>query len=373
MSKRGSAHRPKRTDRKPAHARAPAASTRWAPPAWLGDLSRRWTSLVGTVAGALLTWIVGTLAGVQPIPGTVPIFNLVHDRPAAVLLVGSVVFFLTVAAWFAAHQPEGSPPRTTLGSRWYQVRPVHPTLVAGVIAVATLSTSTSVAVVAVVLGRPAWCPSELCPSVPGPHDQFLAADFNAFESAAYVLTGDLRSYTIANLPDGNRRDAIAAQRVLAGGDSAEADDGYHLSLKVTSLQRGRLGMVIGGVAVVVESARPPPDQLRVLLAGAPLQYRLNPYRGLYDGQARGDVIVAPYAGQVRLGYVQLRPGESDELSLQIQSSRLVDLRFRVRVLYRPVTEDSYRTLELPYVFEVVFSDQLNWQQFQFSAGRLAPG
>jgi len=125
--------------------------------------------------------------------------------------------------------------------------------------------------------------------------------------------------------------------------------------------------------VVVESARPPPDQLRVLLAGAPLQYRLNPYRGLYDGQARGDVIVAPYAGQVRLGYVQLRPGESDELSLQIQSSRLVDLRFRVRVLYRPVTEDSYRTLELPYVFEVVFSDQLNWQQFQFSAGRLAPG
>lgn len=327
---------------------------------------------MGTLSGLLLTWVVSMSVGMQPVPGTVPLFNLVRDRPPAALVAGAVVFLVTIAAVLVVHEPEDRAGQRGRRDRWPSVGHAPPVAVAALVTVATLSTSLSVGTVAVVLVRPDWCPNELCPKVPGPHDQFLAADFNAFESPTYVIGGNTAMYTLANLPDGSQRASVAAQRVLASGESVPQTGGYRLSLRVTSLQRGQLGMLIGGVRMPVDGIGPPPSPLRIVVIGAPVQYRVNPYLAVYDGERRGDTLTAAYAGDVRLGYVQLRPGESDQLSIQIVSRRVVDLRFRVRVVYRVLNESGYRTLDLPYVFEAVFSDQLNWQQYRYTGGHLVP-
>lgn len=326
--------------------------------------------MVGTIATGLVTWVVALLVGMQPLPGTVPFFNLVHDRPLAVLGVGTTVLAITVAAWWIAHRPVAGSGKPAPGRARHHQRGSSPALVA-MAGLSTVSTSMSIALIALVLLQPSWCPSALCPQPPGPHDQFLESEFTALQTTAYVVRGDPATFSLRDLPDGRLATAAAAQRIT-GSTPRGADVPYRVAIRVHSLQRGQFGMVIEQVALSIVGAGPPPSPLRVVLAAPAVEYQSNPYAAVYEGQAAGAIVPAQYAGPVRVGHVQLAPGESDELSIQVDSRALVDLRFRVRIAYRVVTEGESRTLELPYLFEVVCSDDLNWQPFDFHDGRLVP-
>jgi hypothetical protein len=225
---------------------------------------------------------------------------------------------------------------------------------------------TSLLVLSVVLVRPAWCPAGLCSRPPSlrPPPQELAADFTATQSAAYVLGRDPAGYRLQDLPGGARPTDVAAV-VAADGDAPYA---VAITLRVPA----GAGLVVDGVELAVVDARLPPAFLRVATVGPTVQYRSNPYRVRYDGQPRGALVPAAYAGTQRLGFVQLQPGQTGELTLLVASPRPVDLKYRLRIAYRAAGETTVRRFEVPILFEVVFSDQRTWQRFQVRDGRLVP-
>jgi hypothetical protein len=237
-------------------------------------------------------------------------------------------------------------------------------------AIATVSTVTVVLLISLVLTRPSWCPNALCPQPPGPHDQYLETGFTALQSSFVVIPGDPAQYSIGHLPPSSGLETVAAGRTSA--PPAPEASPYRVVVRIHSLQQGRLGMIIEEVSLLVVGATPPPNPLRIWLKGAPLEYTANPFKAEYTGQQRDGVIVARYAGQVPEGHVQLNPGESDELAIQVRSRSLADLRFKVAITYRIAGDDQLHRFTVPYVFEVVFSDALNWQPYSLQGGRLLP-
>src|SRR5262245_283105 len=60
------------------------------------------------------------------------------------------------------------------------------------------------------------------------------------------------------------------------------------------------------------------------------------------------------------GLVELAPGETDSMAVQVDSKVLADLRFQIVITYRVANELATHTLTLRHAFEVVFSDLSNW-------------
>jgi hypothetical protein len=307
------------------------------------------------------------------VPGTVPLFSLVHDHPIHVVAVGAAVFLITVSAWLIAHQPVQGHQRPTSHVQWYQTPSIRSRLVLTMTGISTVTTSTSVLVVALVLLHPRWCPVVLCPQPPNPHDEHIEVGFTAMESTTYAIIGNPQQFSLRDLPSSTRPTNTAAQRVL-GGSNADTghEPGYRLAFRIHSLERGQAGMIIEQVELHVVNASPPPTPLRVLRVAAPAEFTANPFSVVYDGQSAGANLPTEYVGRIRYGHVRLDPGESDELSIHVSSYGLVYLQFQIRVVYRLTTERVPLSLGLPYVFRVIFSDQLNWQQFQYRNGRLEP-
>jgi hypothetical protein len=295
-----------------------------------------------------------------------------RDHRAAFLAIVTVVVIVTVATWVVAHQPlarEAEQEAETEISKWYHFGTLHAPLLIATSGLSTISTTTVVAMIALLLARPAWCPALLCPQPPGPHDQYLEADFTAFESADYVIDGDPGKYSLKQLPVTTGVAAVPAQLALPERPSGEPP--YKVVVRIHSLQQGRFGMVIEGVGLVLTDVKAPPDPLRVWEKGAPLEYQTNPHDTRYTGQPAGEVLHAAYAGAIREGHVQLSPGESDELTIQLDSDLAADLRFKIAITYRPVDQAADRTLTLPYQFRVVFSEARSWQPYRLENGRLA--
>ncbi len=72
------------------------------------------------------------------------------------------------------------------------------------------------------------------------------------------------------------------------------------------------------------------------------------------------------------GGIELAPGEADQLIIQVSSHMIADLHFRAQVTYRVSNESQLHVLLLPHVFEVVFSDNSNWHEYQLENGRFLP-
>ena len=307
------------------------------------------------------------LAGFSPPPAAAPAFDLVRAHPVLSVLAGAILLGMTIASWRVVHTA-GAAPRPDRRAPGGGAG-VSPVLLAVTTAIATVSTLTVVLLISLVLTRPAWCPNALCPQPPGPHDQYLETEFTAMQSSFFVIPGDPAQYSLSNLPVSAGPGAVGAARIVTSAPDASP---YRVVIRIHSLQQGRFGMIIEGVSLVVVSAKPPPDPLRVWLKGAPLEYTANPFTALYLGEPRDATVTAQYAGPVPEGHVQLSPGESDELAIEVRSRSRVDLKFRVAISYRIADQDQLRRFALPFVIEVVFSDPLNWQPYALQGGRLAP-
>jgi hypothetical protein len=79
-----------------------------------------------------------------------------------------------------------------------------------------------------------------------------------------------------------------------------------------------------------------------------------------------------YAGTVRGGHVQLAPGESDELTVHVDSVSSAAIAFKIEISYRVVNRDNVSTFRLPYLFRVTYSDPLNWHPYRDTASGLQP-
>ena len=71
--------------------------------------------------------------------------------------------------------------------------------------------------------------------------------------------------------------------------------------------------------------------------------------------------------------VQLLPGEADQINLEVSSQKVIDLHFQVQITYRIANTLQLRTITLPKVFEIIFSDSPNWHPYHFQNGHLVPG
>jgi hypothetical protein len=101
-------------------------------------------------------------------------------------------------------------------------------------------------------------------------------------------------------------------------------------------------------------------------------YQGNLYQVRYEEQDAGANLLAAYtpSNGHSDGMVQLIPGESDELGIQVTSRVVADLHFQVQVKYRVINESREQTILLPKTFEVIFSDASNWHPYHVQNGHL---
>jgi transcriptional regulator with XRE-family HTH domain len=227
-------------------------------------------------------------------------------------------------------------------------------------AVAGLATLVAALAVATTV-QPDWCLPAICTQPSDPHDQFLEADLTALQASSYVLAADPDSYSMARLPATSGSAAMVAQRV---GPTVP----FRVVIRVHDVRRNGTSMFIETVTLMLRQVSSVPTPLRVWERGSALDYGNNPYMAVYHGQARGVSLLARYAGIVPTAHVQLQPGESDELAVQVASSMPVQLEFQAQITYRIGSELQVRSLLLPYTFRVTYSDEMNWQPYQLREG-----
>lgn len=230
--------------------------------------------------------------------------------------------------------------------------------------------------------RPSWCPSWLCPapkvliSKGGAHDSNLQATFQALQSSLKVLTANPATYTLDDLPSNPSTDAQGNSTL---GDGQTRGDAqllysnqtlpYRVVLKIHNLQQERYGLIVDQITLVVKSqVQQIPYPLRVYVAGNVPSYDNNLYRVTYRGQTAHAVL---YSLPIQLSNtVQLSPGETDELVLEVRSLVVADLFFQVQVTYHIIGQLAFHTLILPNIFEIIFSDPANWHSYQLQDGHL---
>jgi hypothetical protein len=306
------------------------------------------------MAGIILAGIVSVIFGLGSIPSTIPVVDVVQRYPLVAVGAGILLVLITLWAFLVARGAPTTEPDPTLvpargGGR--VPRLAIPTVIS------TVSTTSFLGLLLLVLVRPMWCPTPLCPApqlitnMAGVHDTNLEVYFTAVQSAAFVLPGSPSSYASGDLPR-----SVAAVEI---GQQASALPPYRVVIGVHSLQTGAFGLVIEAVTVVIRDVPPVPQTLYVWEAGVPVTYQSNLYEATYLGQSGGSVLVARYA-QTPGGFAELQPGEADDLDVQLDSHVNADLQFQVAVTYRVANDTQVHTLTLPRVFEVVFSDDANW-------------
>jgi hypothetical protein len=319
------------------------------------------------LACAVLIGVALLLLGVRlPIAGASPLLDLIHRYPIATLVVTGLLALATLSSVILlranaqANKPVPEELEASMRTGWRGPRQG--------IALATSSTSalTLFALLAITLARPSWCPTALCPPpqivTRGIHDDNLEIYLTGVQAPAYTIPGDPARYGLGNLPDG-----VGAVRL-----DQQSTAPFELVIGIHSLQTGRYGLVIERVALLVQSVPTLPDPLNVWQKGAPLEYHGKRFQATYLSEEAGQRLTAARAPDPNQN-VQLQPGESDEIDLLLISRALVDMRFQVQVTYRANDAEDLRTLTLPQVFEVAFSNATDWHLYTLQQnGRFAP-
>jgi hypothetical protein len=321
-------------------------------------LGERWRQGLAGLASIIEGLIVSVVLGFSPWPDSSPVTTFISQRPTVALVMGGTLVAVTFISLLILYWPKlGNVSGNSYGLHWLFSTAMP---VVGYVLFAIL--------LVVVLIRPVWCPTSICPApqlVPitnpqGIHDDNLEIYLTAIQSASYVIPDDPARYSLSNLPttiSAVRKDSQAPYRVVLG---------------VHSLQQGHYGMIIEEVALVVTQVPSVPSPLNVWINSPGLDYHSNPYKVIYKGQAVGTTLAATYDASIPDGYVQLAAGEADELDIQVVSPEIARLQFQVEVTYRVTNESQLHTLMLKNVFEVVFSDVSNWHAHYLKDGRLVP-
>jgi hypothetical protein len=311
--------------------------------------------LAFVASGTLLAAILPLVGLGEYYPSAIA--DLLRTRQLEVFIALGILVILTIVALLIVQAPE--PPPTGGGTR---------------VAISLLLSGGSALVaftlLALVLTRPAWCPDAIClPPQPvlNPHAvsdgvlQLYPNASQAIQSAIFEIPGDPAGHSVANLPKN-----VGALRV----DQADQPP-YRAIVGVQNLQSSGPNVILEEVGLEVMDLPASPHPLNVWVSGSSVEYNSNPFLITYEGQAPGAVLPATYL-PLPHGHVQLGPGESDTLDVQIVSHVRAALVFQIVVTYRMGDQSQIHTLRLPDRFEVIFSDAANWRIYQLQDGRLVP-
>ena len=281
--------------------------------------------------------------------------------------MGSIVVVISLLALFLSRGPAPH------DSEWAanEEAPRYRRVVWYATGISTSSLLLSFILVATVILRPPWCPMALCPAPQlvvnpqGVHDSNIEVYFQAIQSPSYYFSGSPAHYTLNNLPM-----EASALRI-----DTHQQRPYRVVLGIHSLQQGRFGLIIEQVVFVVKQATLMPSPLHVWTQSETRDYHSNPSQVRYEGQDTGARLLAMYTPSNGLidGRVQLIPGESDELDIQVTSLVVADLHFQLEVTYRVINESREQTIHLPMTFEVIFSNASNWHPYHLQNGHLILG
>jgi hypothetical protein len=325
-------------------------------------VSKLWIRGVLAVAGVLEAGILSAALGMSEVPKRLPLLQFAQAEPVDALAAGSVLFGMSLTAWFITRRAEASfNPLPNLGS---------PKLPSGMViatAISTLSITLFVSLLATVLVRPAWCPTRLCPAPiqvvvhhPGSvFDDHMEAYLTGIQSAVYQLPGDPATYSVSNLPQDT-----GVVRI-----DAPADQAYRVAVSMHSLIPSGYHIIIEHVSVVLVEVQPVPQPLNVWQT-TPRKFPTNPFTATYDGQSSHDRLQAVPDFK---GVMELLPGETDTASVLIQSNTLASLTFQIQVTYRMANEASAAPpLTLPQTYHVMFTDRANWRLYVPKDGSFVP-
>jgi hypothetical protein len=283
----------------------------------------RWLfGIFSAIASALFISAVLALFDVSPTPRLNNIFQALHASPLATsLVIVFVVVLSSSAAYFRFRPP------TSFGSSI----PLSTIIAAGI---AGLELISLVAIMSVVVIRPAWCQgSPFCPSTAiGSHDTNLDTYYLAQQSTE----------TLAGAP-------TTAVETL--GSSSP----YRVAIGIHSLLQGQETIVIDGVTIHIDSTSRLPQSITPVSAGAGREYDTNVYLATYQGQGAGTNLTAQF--QVPFPtteHVQLIANESDQLDVEVNSTVVADLQFHVTVSYHIAGTAPEHSVTLQHPFTVLF-------------------
>jgi hypothetical protein len=320
-------------------------------------LAQLWIQLLSIVASAVFLGIVSVVAGFGSWAPP-PLLDFIQQHAITSTVAIGFLTLISLLAWFVSRGPvtkdDGAQPGGN--SSQYIGRLVTATVAS------TASSILCIALLAIVLIRPSWCPSFLCPPPHTPDaiyvDDNLEVTLQAIQSPAYEIPKNPESYSLKNLPMDT-----AAVRI---DDKTQGP--YRVVLGIRGLQQGSFSLIIEQVALVVKQDGNLPSILNAWVgADEQRDYNKNVFNAVYSGQDRDASILAEYIPQPN-GHVQLKPGESDELDLQVVSQTKVDLQFQVQISYQIANEAQQHALILAPVFEAVFSDKSNWHPYHLDQG-----
>jgi len=319
--------------------------------------------LVGLV-GLILSGVVSVLLGLNTAT-TPPLIIFISHHPVGSSIIGAVFVVATICSlpiWPLVEHDSGTRKKNKYRLQW-----------AFSTALPLTGYTCFTLLLLLILLRPSWCPDTICSApqfIPitnqrGSHDRNLEVYFTAMQTSSYVLSQNITHYSFVNLPKVDQPETLAAQRI-----DQQALSHYRVVLSVHSLQNGRFGMYIERVDLVVKQLLIGPVPLNIWMQGYTRDYQNNLYQALYKGQPEGFVLRARPVPLSNI--VQLAPGETDTLGLDVASTITADLRFQVQITYRVLNESALQMLTLPTLFEVVFSDASNWHPYLFDGRRLIP-
>ncbi|GCE09075.1 toll/interleukin-1 receptor domain-containing protein [Dictyobacter aurantiacus] len=173
----------------------------------------------------------------------------------------------------------------------------------------------------------------------GIHDQNLSIKLVDVLSPSFVLSA---SKTLSR--------SISA--VLLAKNTTTYDK---IIVQVQSLRDKGVDIQIDYIALKLLSIPKLPQPLKVWTPGVTTTYITYPYPVTYKGQTPGQLL---YAEPPQ--FVVLKPGESNQLSIQVISTTVAYLQFQVQVFYQFANASTEPPLTLPQTFQVVFSNASNW-------------
>lgn len=342
---------------------------------WSQKLAKIWVACTGSVvtafAGAAVSAVKDTATSFVPSAQTLNSF--VRSYPTLTVSVIAIGVLATLAAGLIVWRDPGMArsSRSAITS-WLQ----RPEVGLVSLSVATASSVALVGLLAALMIRPAWCPTQICEpglaKYPGPQDGYIGADVFAIQSDTILIPGDPAKYSLGHLPIANGPRTVAA--VLAQpvtGANPPTHPLYRLVAKVQNLRADQGEMSIESIALIVTSATAP-GRVNAWRQGAVAEFEQNPFLASYSGQSPGMEITAIFAGTPQLGHVQLKPGESDVLTIRLWSPVPVDLTYRLQVTYRYLGNGRLRTFQIPKQVEVVYASQLQWLEYELRDGKLHP-
>lgn len=177
-------------------------------------------------------------------------------------------------------------------------------------------------------------------------DQNLSLAFVDVVSPSYVLPADPQSHA-TTIPSPESISAVSLAKNTSTYDKIIVD--------VKNLRNGGVDILIDYIALKLLAIPVLPRHLRLWTPGVATTYIAYPYPVMYKGQTPDQLLYAE-----PLQNVILKPGETDQLSIQVSSTVSAFLQFQVQLYYQIANSSIAPPLTLHQTFQVVFADASNW-------------